>query len=48
MSEVLKVLVPQATVAPRGAVWAADALVWLARALTRRAAPGPRGSPRPV
>jgi hypothetical protein len=33
MSEVIKVFVPQTVAAPRGALWAAAAVVWLVRAL---------------
>ena len=39
---VIKVLVPQAVAAPRGARWAAAAAVWVARALFVRRAGGPR------
>lgn len=36
----VKVLVPQAATAPRGAQWAAAAVVWIARALSPRPAKG--------
>lgn len=37
-NQFVKVLVPQAAAAPRGAQWAAAAVVWIAQALSPRPA----------
>jgi hypothetical protein len=39
-TQFIKVLVPQAVVSPRGARWAAEAAVWISRALFVRTADG--------